>query len=145
MKNYKFSLQSVLEVRDNEEKNVLEEFVQAQNVLDEADIEMHHLEDELKLCLEKGACSRNVHQLIMENFYKVDLEKKIETQTELVAERTIELEKVRETLQMAQKDKKIIEKLKEKDLEEYKTENLKKNQKEIDEFAVLRFKPSYNM
>ena len=41
--------------------------------------------------------------------------------------------------------KKIMEKLREKHLEEYITENLKKSQKEIDEFAVLRFKPSYNM
>lgn len=145
MKNYKFSLQSVLEVRDNEEKGVLEEFVQAQNRLDEADFKKSNLEDELKLCLEKGACSRSVHQLIMENFYKVDLEKKLELQVKVVEDRTIELEEVRAKLQMAQRDKKIMEKLKEKDLEDYKTESLKKSQKEIDEFAVLRFKPSYNM
>ena len=143
--NYKFSLQSVLEVRDNEEKNVLEEFVSAQSRLDEEYLKKTLLEDDLKLCLEKGVCSRNIQQLLMEDFYKVDLGKKIEMQIELVEERTIELEEVREKLQMAQKDKKIMEKLKEKDLEEYKTESLKKSQKEIDEFAVLRFKPSYNM
>lgn len=140
MKNYKFSLESVLEVRSNEEQNVLEDFVIVQNCLVEADNKRLRLSNEFKLCLEKSILTRNVQDLVMHNFYKMDLENRIKNQELVVEEKKIELEEVRERLQLAQKDKKIMEKLKEKDLDEYKTDLLKKEQKEIDEFAVLRFK-----
>lgn len=142
MKNYKFSLQSVLEVRDNEEKNVLEDFVLAQNNLDKEGRRKEELQRDLELCLEKKSSIKNIQELMMENLYKVDLEDKIKFQDIVIKERKIELEEVRKKLQVAQKDKKIIEKLKEKDLDEYKAEIEKKSQKEIDEFAVLRFKSS---
>lgn len=140
MKNYKFSLESVLEVRSNEEQNVLEDFVIVQNCLVEADNKRLRLSNEFKLCLEKSILTRNVQDLVMQNFYKMDLENKIKNQELVVEEKKVELESVRERLQIAQRDKKIMEKLKEKDLDEYKTDLLKKEQKEIDEFAVLRFK-----
>lgn len=76
----------------------------------------------------------------MNNLYKTDLESKIKFQEEIIDRRKIEVEEVRERLQIAQKDKKIMEKLKEKDLENHTLELNKKNQKEMDEFAVLRFK-----
>ncbi|OLS03771.1 flagellar export protein FliJ [Tissierella creatinophila] len=142
MKNYKFSLQSVLEVRDNEEKNVLEDFVLAQNNLDKEGRKKEELQRDLELCLEKKSSIKNIQELMMENLYKIDLEDKIKFQDMVIKEKKIELEEVRKKLQMAQKDKKIIEKLKEKDLDEYKAEIEKKSQKEIDEFAVLRFKTS---
>lgn len=77
---------------------------------------------------------------MMNNLYKTDLESKIKFQEEIIDRRKIEVEEVRERLQIAQKDKKIMEKLKEKDLENHTLELNKKNQKEMDEFAVLRFK-----
>lgn len=142
MKNYKFSLQSVLQVRDNEEKNVLEDFVLTQNKLDKEYAKIEELQRSLETCLEKRSPIKNIQELMMENFYKVDLEDKIKFQDRVIEQGKIELEEVREKLQIAQKDKKIIEKLKEKDLYEYKSEMEKNNQKEIDEFAVLRFKTS---
>ena len=142
MKNYKFSLESVLEVRDNEEKNVLEDFVIAQNNLDTEDRKKEKFVKELQLCLEKGHCSVNIQELMMRNFYKTDLEDKIRVQEAIIEQKKAELEEVRKRLQVAQKDKKIMEKLKEKNLDEYKSDLLRKAQKEIDEFAVLRFKSS---
>ncbi len=141
MKNYKFSLESVLKVRKNEEKNVLETFVGAQNRLIAEETQKEKYQEEMDTWLERRVSSRDIQSLMMENLYKLDLEKKIKKQEILVEEKRQELEEVRVKLQAAQKDKKIIEKLKEKNLEDYKTELSKKNQKEIDEFAVLRYKP----
>lgn len=145
MKNYKFSLESVLEVRSNDEKSVLEDFVRVQNSLVEKEDRKARLEKDLKLFLRKNISNTSIQEFIMRNHYKSDLEEKIRLQKIDIDKKKIELENIRTKLQEAQKDKKIIEKLKEKDLEEYKSEISKKNQKEIDEFAVLRFKPSYNM
>ncbi len=142
MKNYKFSLQSVLEIRDSKEKNALEEFVSAQNRLEEEDRKKRELIDKLDSKLQKSIASKNIQDLIMDSLYRGDLETRIRYQNKIIVEKTKELEKVREKLRAAQKDKKIIEKLKEKDLNEYKTEIQKKKQDEIDEFAVLRFKSS---
>lgn len=142
MKNYKFSLQSVLEIRDSKEKNALEEFVSAQNRLEEEDRKKRELIDKLDSKLQKSIASKNIQDLIMDSLYRGDLETRIRYQNKIIVEKTKELEKVREKLRAAQKDKKIIEKLKEKDLDEYKAEVQKKKQEEIDEFAVLRFKPS---
>ena len=140
LKNYKFSLQSVLEIRDNEEKGVLEDFVLVQNSLVEEENKIQRLKNELHICLSRGICNRSVQDLIRENLYKSDLDRKVDLQEHVIEEKKQELEEVRKKLQTAQKDKKIMEKLKEKDLDEYKSEILKKSQKEIDEFAVLRFK-----
>lgn len=145
MKNYKFSLESVLEVRSNDEKSVLEDFVRVQNSLVEKEDRKARLEKDLKLFLRKNISNTSIQEFIMRNHYKSDLEEKIRLQKIDIDKKKIELENIRTKLQEAQKDKKIIEKLKEKDVEEYKSEISKKNQKEIDEFAVLRFKPSYNM
>ena len=142
MKNYKFSLQSVLEIGNNKEKNALEEFVSAQNSLEEEDRKKKELIDKLDRRLQKSISAKNIHDLMVDSLYRGDLETKIKFQDKVIVEKTIELEKVREKLQVAQRDKKIIEKLKEKDLDEYKTELQKKTQQEIDEFAVLRFKSS---
>lgn len=134
-------MESVLKIRKNEEKNVLETFVGAQNRLIEEEAQKEKYQEEMDAWLEKGVSSRDIQSLMMENLYKLDLEKKIKKQEILVEEKRQELEKLRVKLQAAQKDKKIIEKLKEKNLEDYKNELSKKNQKEIDEFAVLRYKP----
>lgn len=142
MKNHKFSLESVLQIRSNKEKEVLEEFVIIQNRLYEEYRKKEDLEKELNLYLKAGTYSRNIQELMMRNLYKTDLESKIKFQDEIIDRRKIEVEEVREKLQIAQKDKKIMEKLKEKDLENYILELNKKNQKEMDEFAVLRFKQS---
>lgn len=142
MKNYKFSLESVLQIRRNEEKEVLEEFVSLQNRLYEEYRKKEELEKELNHYLEAGTSSRNIQELMMENLYKTDLESKIKLQDEIIDRRKIEVEEARGRLQIAQKDKKIMEKLKEKYQEDYLLELNKKNQKEMDEFAVLRFKQS---
>ena len=140
MKNYKFSLESVLKVRKNEEKNVLEDFVLAQNKLIREESLRHIINEELNLCLENGTCAINIQSLMMKTHYKEDLSSKLRIQDMLIEEKKIELEQVRKRLVIAQKDKKMMEKLKEKDLDDYKTEISKENQKEIDEFAVLRYK-----
>lgn len=140
MRNYRFSLESVLEVRSNDEKNVLEEFVRVQNSLVEEENKRERLEKELKLFLRKNISNKNIQDFIMRNHYKSDLEDRIRLQDMTIDRKKIELEEVRVELQEAQKDKKIIEKLKEKDLDEYKTEISKKSQDEIDEFGVLRYK-----
>ena len=140
MRNYKFSLESVLQIRINKEKEVLEEFVMVQNRLYEEYRKKEDLKKKLNLSLEASFSNRNVQELMMNNLYKTDLESKIKFQEEIIDRRKIEVEEVRERLQIAQKDKKIMEKLKEKDLENHTLELNKKNQKEMDEFAVLRFK-----
>ncbi len=140
MKNYKFSLQSVLQIRANEEKEALEDFVVVQNRLDEEYSKKENLEKKLGFYLQDRVSDRNIQELMMANIYKMDLQSKIKSQDKIIDQIKIELEDEREKLQITQKDKKIIEKLKEKDLDKYILELNKVSQKEIDEFAVLRYK-----
>ena len=135
---YTFSM----ELRENVEKNAMEEFALSQNELLHQKLILSNLNKQYESAKEKDLAKMDIHELRQQDLYKRSLEDRIEKQEEIIFHKTEELEKIRLDLVNAQKERKIMENLKEKDFDIY-MENIKAvEQKELDEIAILRFSES---
>lgn len=139
MKSYKFSMESILNLRENEEKDTMENLVKVQNELETQKAILRDLimaeEDARK---NKSKCD-DIHQLRHQNLYKEKLEEEIQRQDELIDTISLKFEEARLELIEAQKNRKVMEKLKEKDKEEYIADLRYVEQKELDEMAILKY------
>ena len=139
MKSYKFSMESILNLRENKEKSTMENLAKVQNQLEiQKDILKDLIMEEEKI---KSNCTKlkDIHELRHHNLYKEEIEEKISKQDELIDKTNIKLEEVRRELIEAQKERKIMEKLKEKDMDNYINNMRQVEQKELDEIAVLKY------
>jgi flagellar FliJ protein len=146
-KKFKYGLESVLKVRAIKEKKEQEKFADKKREYltekeREEQIERNKKtkEGELRGVFKKGAISdfakvlrRKAHLEVL----KDDLDKQIEK----VIEASKLLEEQRAYLIEAMKDKKVMEKHKEKKLDEYKKIMQALETKFLDEIATARFKP----
>ena len=133
-------MEKILDLRINKEKDVMTKFATLQNELHQQKLVLSDLENELDCLNKEGYKSVDVNQLKFNNLYKQNLENQINVQNERIEGTSIELEEMRLELISAQKDRKIMEKLKEKDFTLY-TNNLKAiEQKELDEIAIQKYK-----
>ena len=139
LKAYKFSMEKVLEWRTNVEKTTMEEFSILQNELLQEKQVLTSLKDQHHKSKEQDLKTFNVNELMQQHLYIQNIEEKIEEQSQLIFKKKDLVEEAREELVIAQKDRKIIEKLKEKDTNEYEQNIRAMEQKELDEMAVLRF------
>lgn len=139
MKSYKFSMESILNLRENEEKDTMENLVKVQNELETQKSILRDLimaEEEARK--NKSKCD-DIHQLRHQNLYKEKLEEEIQRQDELIDTISLKFEEARLELIEAQKNRKVMEKLKEKDMEEYIADLRYIEQKELDEMAILKY------
>ena len=81
----------------------------------------------------------NINDLKQQYLFKQSVEQKIKEILKLIEQTKTKLEKLRLDLLEAQKNRKIMEKLKEKDYIEYKENLMLEEQKELDEIAVFRY------
>jgi len=146
-KKFKYGLQPVLKVRAIKEKKEQEKFAKKQRTfLDEKEKEevirddKFNKEDDLRKVYKKGPISdfgkvlnRKAHLEVL----KTDLDKQVDQ----VIEASKKLEEQRAKLIASMKDKKIMEKHREKKLDEYKKSMLDLETKFLDEIATERFKP----
>ena len=117
----------------------MEEFALSQNELLHQELILTRLNNQYESAKEKGLEVMDIYESRQHDLYKHSLEDRIEKQEELIKLQNDELEKIRLDLVDAQKERKIMENLKEKDFDTYK-ENVKSlEQKELDEMAILRF------
>ncbi len=89
---------------------------------------------------EKCRKYNNIQEMRQQHYYKQNIEDRMDKQTDLILETSENLECVRLELVEAQKDRKIIEKLKEKDFTSYQNNMKMIEQKELDEMATMKFK-----
>ena len=139
MRAYKFSLEKILEWRENTEKDTAKVFASIQNELEyqKNGLSSLRLEDEN---IKKNILKINsINELRQQYLFKQSIEEKIEKQIDLIDKTTEKLENQRLELLEAQKNRKIMEKLKEKDYETYKDNEMYEEQKELDDMAVLRY------
>ena len=132
MKAYKFSMEKVLELRSNKEKTSMEYFASMQRDLMKQKsklMELRREEDSIKLKLHQ---CKNIVELRQLYLCKEWLEKRIQAQLKRIEESNQNLEKARQELISAQKDRKIIEKLKEKDFEAYQENEKAIEQKDLE-------------
>lgn len=139
MRGYKFSLEKVLEWREDNEKDTAKVFASIQNELQYQQNGLNSLRLEDENIKKKILTLNNINELKQQYLFKQSIEEKIERQIMLIDETTKKLEKQRLELLEAQKNRKIMEKLKEKDYNTYKEDIMNEEQKELDEMAVLKY------
>lgn len=138
MATYKFKLEKVLEWREDGEKQEAKAFAVIINELQGQEEAL----EKLKITYEKIKADilklRNINEIKQQYMFKQMIENQIEAQLILIENTKLKLEKQRLELLEAQKNRKIMEKLKEKDYSLYQENMLLAEQKELDEMAVLK-------
>ncbi len=140
MRRFVFSLQKVLEYRQRLEEQAIRAFAEAQAQLTHEQAVLH------KLLIEREECLRRSHRrqhlsvelLAVEQTYLSALEERIEQQRQRVAEAEKVLEEKRQALIEAQRERKTLERLREKQYEEWRQEWLRTEQKALDDLAAVR-------
>lgn len=144
-KKFKYDLEAVLKVRGIREKKEQEKFAEknreflAQKEKEEA-IKQEKLgkENELRNVFRQGPIS-NFEKVLRRKAHLEVLKDDLDQQVEKVIEASKNLEEQRARLVSSMKDKKIIEKHKERKLDEYKKIMQDLETKFIDEIATQRF------
>lgn len=136
---YKFSLEKVLEWREDSEKTIARKFAVLQNELQYQKTTLNNLRLEDENIKKRILKLNNIHELKQQYLFKQTVEDRIENQIRLIDETKTQIEELRLDLLEAQKNRKIMEKLKEKDYDTYKENLMNAEQKELDEMAVLKY------
>jgi flagellar FliJ protein len=140
MRRFVFSLQKVLEYRQRLEEQAIRAFAEAQAQLMHEQAVLHKLLIEREECLRRShRCQHlSVELLAVEQTYLSALEERIARQRQRVAEAEKVLEEKRQALIEAQRERKTLERLREKQYEEWRQEWLRTEQKALDELATVR-------
>lgn len=139
MNSYNFQLENVLEWRSNIEKEVVEKFALVQKELENQRDILNKLISE-HTDAKKIRRYNNIVEMQHQYIYLEDLEEKVNSKLIQIDKIEVELENVRQELLEAQKDRKVMEKLKERDLEKHMSRVKNKEQRELDEIGSLRYK-----
>ena len=141
MAKFHFRLQSVLNVKTQQEDNLKNELGKAIQKLEAEKRILSSLERaslELTAEFNEKARKSTVHKLIEYNGYLSLLTSKIKLQKENVNQAALNVDKVREELVKAVKERKILDRFKEKKLEEFRLEQNKLEQKTNDEIVSYK-------
>ncbi|MCS6948885.1 MAG: flagellar export protein FliJ [Armatimonadota bacterium] len=140
MRRFEFSLQQVLEYRQRREEQMLRAFAEAQAQLAHERSVLDRLLTEREACLYRSQRQNRltIEILTVEQNYLSALEERIEVQRERVAQAERTLEERRQALIEAQRERKALERLREKQYEQWRQEMLRAEQKALDELATTR-------
>lgn len=146
---FKFSLEKVLRQRELQESLAQRDFAEAQNFLNDEiaklqnmiQVKEESIRERNKLVQNTQTWGVSVQQI---NQFLLGQDVRIKQQNQRLSEFEKVVEAKREILRKASVEVKIIEKLKEKKLEEFKLEFERKEQNELDELTALRFSRNEN-
>lgn|SRR5699024_2407539 len=139
MIRYNFSMQNVLDWRNDQEDEAKLKLVQIKKRLNNEETYLQQLINENIQLKEKAALTRKVDIMRQQDLYKQVLDERI-IQQKLVVEQVLnEIKKAEEALLSAHKDKRVMEKLKEKEYEQYVETLQLEEQKQMDEFSTITF------
>lgn len=144
MKGFKFRLQSVLDARQKKLEDCQLGFAKAQNKLHCENLVMANIVkalDETNLSLEEVLKAGNIDNtiILIHQNYIFTLKENIKKQKAIIEQAEKELEEKNQLMLEALKAKKVMEKLKEKALDEFK-ENINRHEMLlIDEIATGRY------
>jgi len=137
MKKFKFRLQRVLETKEGIEKQRQRELGAKQGELLRQQKKLSELKEELKeqnkSQREKVSGSASAGELVMLHRWQLQLEKQIVEQLVKVSTAEKAVEKARLVLVEASKERKVLEKLREKRFEEHKKISLSQEQNILDD------------
>ena len=143
---YRFNLAVVLNYRKRIEEGLQMELSVTQRELESArqvffayQREKGFYEEEL---MKREAREVNIQESILYRDYLKGMDKKIKAQKEIVAKAKIAVDKKQEELLIATKKRKVLEKVREKDLQEYMDGLERKERIFTDEMGVRRYRRS---
>ena len=143
MKKYKFSLDQVLEIRQNIETQRQGEFVQAMRVVDENTDILTGIEEDQQSFLERYHTHQQAglqpNECIQYHQYFHALEVSIDRQNENIELLREEAEDIRERLEEALRDKLVIEELKKENLRNFQKKLAKTEQMFIDDTSTITY------
>lgn len=145
MAKFIFKLQSVLNLRKQKEDNIKNELGIAIQRLEQEKRRLSELENTLDATVREfneKTRKTTVHELIEYNEYLSLLNSRIKSQKDNINNAAQYVDKVREELVKAVKDRKILEKLKERHYEEFLLEQKKLEQKTNDEIVSYNYNES---
>ena len=128
-----------MEWRKDQEDEAKINLIQAKNTLEN---EQHYLEKLIKENIhlkEKAALNNRVEAMRQDDLYRKVLNDKIIQQKLIVEQMEHDVKRAEAALLKAHQDKKVMEKLKEKEEQEYYDEIEAIEQKNLDEFATMTF------
>lgn len=139
MARFKFRLDILLRLAQNKEEEAKKELASWQKQLLEAQEKLQKILMEITSSLNEKSAKRNINEILLYEAYLESLrnqQKKTENEIEyFTVERNKAIIKLQETI----KERKILEKLKEKKLEQYIFDENQKEQKEADEIGSKIF------
>jgi flagellar protein FliJ len=130
-------MEKVLEYRSNMEKTKVEDYANINILLNKEKEHLDNLESEYNSKTKKTAT--NVSEMKIQLMYKEKLKKQLSSQKKKVDEISTNLEDARGNLIEARKDRKIMEKLKEKDKEKFDAVAASNEQKELDDISIMKY------
>lgn len=139
MSNYKFSLQSVLNWRDDEEEAAKMKVKRLKDELIAEDARLRQLINENIRLKENLVLTRELNQLRQQDLYKTLLDERIIKQKLQVDQAENKVKLAEQDLLRAYQDKKIMEKLNEKEKDRHDELVKTEEQKQIDEFSTISF------
>lgn len=143
MTNFNFRLERVLNFKETVEVLKKAEYGTAQKRLNQEENKLdtyNQHKDTIKGEKDLSASNTKVGNLAMYSDYIRDLNKRIKDQEEIVINTKIQLEEVKEEMIEAVQEKKIFEKLKEKEYEKYLYQMKKLEEKQVD--TIVNYKTS---
>lgn len=146
MKKFKFRFQSLLEAREKVLKDCQLELARIQSKLNEQQQYLEYLYQKLDInknnleALLKSFSGIDFNLIKSYQLYMIKLQDDIKNQHKVISDTEVELEESKNKILEALKAKTIIEKLKEKEFELFKTQIEKQDLEEIDEIATNRHK-----
>lgn len=145
MKKFAFALQPVLEHRERIEDEKQQVLAVRQLALDEAERELKRLNDEFRANSEELRGRHKDLDADALRLYYAHLQfidRCIVAQIRVVAERRVELDRARTDLLAASKDRKVVEKLKDRRRESHALEEMRHEQSELDDTNARRYSRS---
>ncbi len=139
MGKYKFALDSVLSWRESQEEDAKRDFLVSQEAQRQQETILENYIAASEEIKNDAVNYLDINSLRQQYIYKNHLENEIIKQQETVDHFSIETEKMKEVFVDAQKERKIMDRLKEKHHDAYMFVQKTEEQKELDEMGTLRF------
>lgn len=140
MKKHKFSMEKILEWRITEEENARKSVLHAQNKMKQQQQQLRHLVNENTKLKHEQMKLTEIHTLRYNHHLKGLIDEKIVIQKNAIDQAQSDMDQLQETLLQAHKDRKIMEKLKERESVQVLAQVKSEEQKELDEIATLQYK-----
>ena len=141
--NYKFSMEKVLDWRSDTEEEKKKNLVQVQQSKQQQETILRRLINENIKIKNDSLSTNRIDVLRRQNLYKDMIDEKIIHQKNVVSKAEKEVEVARIELMEAHKDRKVMEKLKEKEYIFTMEQEKHEEQKQLDEMATLSFGKSF--